>query len=125
MKELMPHCVAELADIQIPVQVCHGFQSRDFLLKLGQIEERNGKEADANLRPLGLLMERTSHLTDTGIVREFESSYHCPGWLVGLMSCIVEAWEWAVQLSQCLSGKLDLKYFDHRPSVIACGTPGF
>ena len=30
-KELTPRCAAELADVQIPVQVCRSFQTRDFL----------------------------------------------------------------------------------------------
>ena len=35
MTELMLHCAAELANIQIPIQVCHSFQTRDFLPCLG------------------------------------------------------------------------------------------
>ena len=51
---------------------------------------------------------------------------------MGSMSrTVVEAREWVVRhgaqvACQGISrGKSDLKYFDHRLSVIACSTPGF
>ena len=45
--------------------------------------------------------------------------------MVSMSRTAHEVQEWAVRLSECPSGKLDLKYFDHWPSVISCGTPGF
>ena len=51
--------------------------------------------------------------------------------VLGLMShTVLEAWEWAVQaicwgISARAAKPSDLKYFDHRLSVSACGTPGF
>ena len=53
-------------------------------------------------------------------------NWNCEGiWMVSMSCTAHEAREWAVRLSGCPSGKSDLKYFNHRPSVISCGTPGF